>query len=115
MTIGTINVDNYITNYNDTVEPRNQSKQNNLLGDYIIDRGKLKHKLTFTLNLLTNTEWAELKAIMKNTFFPVKFIDDNLGEITLQFTCDSLPAPRKLRISDALSYYSDISLTLEEQ
>lgn len=113
MIIDTINIDSYIESLNVEQVARNQTKQNNLLGDYIIDRGVLKYKISLTLNLLTSSEWGALKEKMKSSFFSVTFDDDTLGQITRQFTCDSFPSPRLLK-TPTQSYYKQISLTLEE-
>ncbi len=113
MKIAEIDIDEYIESLDITLEARNQVKQNNLMGDYIIDRSIMKYKMEITLNLLSSSEWGPLKTAMQSAFFDVTFRDDNLGQVTRKFTCDCLPAPRLIR-TPMKDYYSKINITLEE-
>lgn len=113
MFIESINIDDYVNNLVITKYARNQITNTNLLGDRTIDRGKLKYKLTFKLNLLTNNEWSPILQILEKSSFNVTFFDASEGTITRTFSISSIPSPRFIVAGD-VTYYKDITLALEE-
>ena len=113
MYIGTIKVDDYVNTLVVTRYARNLVKNTNLLGDRTIDRGKLKYKLDFKLNLLTNAEWKPLLDLLLQSSVSITFFDASEGEITREFSIDSVPSPRFIVAGDT-TYYKDITLSLEE-
>lgn len=113
MYIESINIDDYVNNLVITKYARNQTTNTNLLGDRTIDRGKLKFKLAFKLNLLTNNEWSPILQVLEKSSFNVTFFDANEGTITRKFYVTSIPSPRFIVAGDT-TYYKDINLSLEE-
>ena len=113
MYIESINIDDYVNDLVISIAPRNQTKSTNLLGDRVIDRGKLKYEISFKINLISNAEWSPLLEVLKRSSFNVTFYDAHEGEITREFSIDSIPSSRFIIAGDVV-YYRNISLKLEE-
>ena len=113
MYIENIKIDDYVNELVITREARNQTKVTNLLGDRTIDRGKLKYLISFKINLISNNEWSSLLSILESSSFHVTFFDAKEGEITREFSIDTIPSNRFIIAGDTV-YYKDITLSLEE-
>lgn len=113
LAIGNINIDDYVNNLQVTIKSRNINKSSNLQGDLLMDRTKLKHFISFNINLVDENEWKEMVKELEKSSFNFSFKSAKEGQITREFVCEEIPSPRFVTINN-VDYYKDISLSFEE-
>lgn len=111
--IGDIKIDDYVNSFNVVIKSRNINKTSNLQGDLLMDRTKLKHFVSFNINLMDEIEWKKIVKIIEKSSFSFTFKSVKEGQITREFICEEISSPR-YTVINGVDYYKDISLSFEE-
>lgn len=111
--IENINIDDLVNDLNTTIKSRNVNKTSNLQGDLLMDRTKLKHFISFKINLVDFDEWQSIIKILEKSSFIFSFKSPKDGQITREFVCEEIPSPR-FKVINGLEYYKDIQISIEE-
>lgn len=111
--IENIKIDDYVNNFETVIKSRNVNKTANLQGDLLMDRTKLKHFISFKINLIDENEWKNIVKILEKSSFNFSFKSASLGQITREVICEEIPSPRFVVIGRT-DYFKDIQLSFEE-
>ena len=96
---------------------RKESHFTNLEGDAIIDRGKIKYKVTVNIALASSGIIDILETARRKIFFSVIF-SDNTQQKTINAFCEPIVrgSPRYLyKNKDLGIYYSNVEVVFEER
>jgi hypothetical protein len=107
------NIDDIVNDFNITIKSRNINKTANLQGDLLMDRTKLKHFVSFKINLIDFAEWQYIVKILEKSSFHFSFRSPKDGQITREFVCEEIPSPR-FKVINGTEYYKDIQISIEE-